>query len=350
MVAASSVENSSSPEQTVRHVLTRYGFAPSSIEHVEALPRRISNTNFRVRAGDRDWVVKSHTSMRVLRRLALAHPLELRLADAGFPVAQIQRSEAGQTLVEAAGVHYSLHSWIHGQQIAIADRERVLTQHPHVLTDLASAIGTLHRVAGALEHSGEDPPAVLARDLLSSPRRTARNIKRVRPLRVPRWHALRLKRPKSEFDQWILQAMPEVVAHAGRLAGQAKVVPVESADIIVSHHDVNWENLIFDEDFRLRALLDFDNAIRAPRAIEVGSAAVVLAGAERGRLDTFLTTYEGTAEVQMDHDIVELGMAMKCVQSILNSINTYLNGNVADTQLLSSWCYHLHESLQELSR
>lgn len=337
-------------EQTVRHALTGFGFSPASIERVEPLPRRIKNTNFRIRADGRDWVVKAHEGVQVGQRLALAHALELRLADSNFPVAQLQRSEAGHTLVEGAGMHFSLHSWVDGQQIAIADRDRVLATYPDLLRHLAQALGTLHRVAGALEHSGEDPPIVSATRLLRSPRHTARRLARLRPPLSSTWHSLRIKRRKTDFDQWIIQAMPEIASYARQLA-RASLAPARHTDeIIISHHDINWENLIFDEEFQLLALLDFDNVMRAPRVLEVASAAVVLAGGKRSRVEAFVAAYEGVTRVQLDHDVIRLAVTMKCTQSILNSINTYLNGNVADTELLSSWCYHLYESLQELKR
>ncbi len=335
-------------DATLYRVLGQFGFAPESIDHIAPLPRRIGNENFRVRANAQDWVLKAHRSAKALNRLRVAHSLELELARSNFPVAHLQRCVRGGTLVQDGTAHYSLHSWVEGKQIAIADRDSALSRHPVLLHELASTLGTLHWTAGTLEHSGEDPPTYSARALLRSPHRTARRLRRIRPPRFSRWHTLRFRRNKSDFDRWILRLLPEIAASAERLARRSEGITSSDSDLIISHHDINWENLIFSDSFALLALLDFDNVIRAPRALEVGSATVVLAGADSARVELFLGTYEKVAQHLVDRQLFSLGMRMKCTQSILNSINTYLHGRVVDVDLLASWCYHLYESLQVL--
>ncbi|UFU02395.1 phosphotransferase [Ruania suaedae] len=336
-------------ERAVRRVLARYGFADSSVERVEPLTRRLKNENYRVRAGDADWVVKCHSSTPDLQRLELAQTLERRLADVGFPVAPIQQSDSGHTLVQEGGAHYSLHAWVDGRQTTIAERDRVIARHPGFVPGIATALGTMHAVAGTLPRPPGEPPAARADDLLTGPARASRRLRRLRP-RPPllsAMHMVRLKPGKSTFDRWIIGNLPGVARSADRLAAQSLRT---SPEPIAIHNDINWENLIFDEDFTLRALLDFDNAMYAPPVIEVGAAAVVLVGTQRSRVDAFLAAYEDASHRRTDRDAVELAMRVKCAQSILNSVGSHLAGRVGDPDLLASWCSHLLDSLRELER
>lgn len=331
----------------MHRVLARFGFHATSIESVQPLAAGTHQHSLLVRAGGGAWVLKRQTSISAVRRLGLSQPLEARLAEIGFPVAPIQRAESGQTLVQDGAAHYSLHAWVSGRQAAIADRDRLIAQYPDLLGALASSLGALHQVSRELDlHEGDRAGTSVDR-LLGSPRYAVRAIRRPRPL-LSRWHALRLKRDKSEFDRWIIRAMPHVAESARRLARRSIAADVNPAGIGLIHNDVNWENLLFDDRYRLVALLDFDNATTAPWVIEVGAAAVVLAGSERSRVDEFVSAYEDAVGAQVDRDLVELAMTLKCTQSILNSINTYLGGNAGDLGLLSSWCFHLYESLQDL--
>lgn len=345
------------PDPAVLQALDRFGFPPSSVASVNELsggtgPER----SFRVRAVDADWVLKRYPGSTDLGRLERAHRWEERLAEAGFPVAPLHRSWSGSSVVTDRGGHYVMHGWVHGRQWSIADRDGILAQEPRLAGDLGALVGILHRISsedgrgaqGQAGQGGENAGGGPDR-LLTAPRYAVRKLRRpqARPPVLSRWRALRLRRDKSDFDRWIIQVLPDVAARARRLARHSRAYRLGPGDVGLIHHDLNWENLIFDEELHLLALLDFDNATRGAWMIEVGSAAVVLAGTDHDLVEQFLTGYQATSPVPVDRGLVRLAMELKCVQSILNSVLVYLDGDT-DTTLREPWCRQLHTSLREL--
>lgn len=348
MTVSRSIWTQMAPDPSLPRVLAEFGFAPSSIESIKPLVSGAGrHQGYRVRAEHNDWVLKAHRATVATDRLRACHELESRLGIVGFPVAPLGRSRSGDSLVQEGSRWYSLHAWVVGRQVSIAERDELLASHPHLGRHLGSMVGLLHHISGQLvgpagAREGGDPDL-----LLRAPRYAARALRRPRPVRLSRWHALHLKRSKSEFEQWMVHVFPEVAAAAGRLARRSIADRVDRSGMGLTHNDLNWENLVFDETLHLSAVLDFDNATWAPWVLEVGAAAVVLVGAEPAAVEEFLSAYERASHLQADRDLVRLGMEVKCVQSILNSMVTYLNGN-RDITLRAPWCYHLYDSLTVL--
>lgn len=332
------------PDPAVTRVLSRFGIAPSTIESIRPVAPHAGNHRvLRVQTHQDDWVLKRYPAQFAMDRLIRAHLLETRLAEAGFPLAPLHRSETGETWVEEGSAQYTLRGWVDGEQVSIAQRAQLLDQHPEIVAHLGRSIGTLHRISSTTTHAAPGQP-VHPDQLLKAPRRGVRALRRSRPPRLSRWYTLRLKRDKSHFDRWIIDILPTLSQRADYLAGLSLVGRLGQADVGLIHNDINWENLVFDRKFCLRALLDFDNAAQAPRVFEVGAAAVVLVGTEHRLVEEFLTAYESAAAAHVDRDLVHLAMMVKCVQSIINTMTTYLNGNT-DLTLRAPWAYQLHESL-----
>lgn len=333
------------PDPALPDVLAHFGIPLGSWEVLGPLVAGTGrHRGFRVRAEGREWAVKRHSSGATVERLASTHALELRLADNGFPVAPLRRTRDGETLVREGSAWYSLHGWAEGQQVSIADRDVTIGDHPDLVGDLARLIAALHQASGP----GTDGGDVVNPDrLLELPRGMLHEIRRPRRHLLSRWQALRLKPSKSEFDRWILHVLPELAERADRLSRQSITPGVGGSDILLIHNDVNWENLIFDERFRVRALLDFDNAVPAPRALEVGACAVVLVGSDPVRVEMFVSAYEAASGVPLDRELVGLAMELKCVRSVLASVLAHL-GHGTDIAELRTWSHHLYESLQAL--
>lgn len=337
--------NAAEPERIVREILPRFGFAPTEIDGAHRLPQRVKNVNFKVGAGGADWVLKHFPPQQNTERLRCTHALELELSDAGFPVAKLQRATEGQTVIGDSTGYYSLHAWVQGRQISIGERERTLAEHPDLAIDLGRLIGQFHRLTVGMTVP-DSLPSIEIDQMLMAPKRAAMSIRRGRPPRVFKAHLLRFRPRKSEFDCWILDHLPSLYQHAERLAEVSTNGILPRLDVVVSHHDVNWENLIFDEDFEPLALLDFDNAVRIQRDIDVGLAAAVLIGPNAERLQSFLSAYTDAANHDIDSSIVTIGMQVKCARSILWSIDSYLSGRVADPTIIATWCAHLYECLE----
>ena len=340
-----------SPAVAARRALAGFGLEDASAVSIEPLGGyRTTGNSLRVRAGGEAWVLKRHTSAAEIGRLEASHRLEERLATEGFPTAPLRRSLEGETLFPDGPARYSLHAWVSGQQLAIADRDAVLAQDPGLVVSFGALLGTLHRISAGLGPGAGGVSAIEAAGRLQGPAHALRALRRPRRTGLSRWHSLRLKRHKSDFDRWIIDVLPEVADSVRWLAGRSLGRGLTTADVGLIHNDINWENLVFDDELRVAGLLDFDNAIPAPWSQEVGAAAVVLAGTRAEHVDAFVGAYEEVAGRPIDRTALHLGMRLKCTQSLLNSINTYLRGDVRDIDLLSSWCVHLHASLVELGR
>lgn len=328
----------------ISRVMARFGIDPSALDSVSPLVSGLGRRAGVRLCSDRGaWVLKGYPAGPAVERVATAHLLERRLAEDGFPVAPLYPSDTGATLVEDDGMHYALHGWVDGRQEQIAGRDQLVAEHPHLVGELACVIGRLHRVS-AQQGGGEiaDPDR-----LLGLPQLTARAIRRPGRRLLSRWQALRLRRHPSEFDRWIIRVLPELTAYADRLAGRSIAHIAGGGGLI--HNDLNWENIVFDEQLRVSALLDFDAATCAPWVMEVGAAAVVLVGTDPDRVADFVATYEEAAGIVVDRGAVRLAMETKCLRSILTSILGHLDDRTG-TSLRASWCYALYESLQVLVR
>lgn len=336
----------SSLTQELPTVLAQYGFAAEQIESFDRLPQRVKNINFRVSAGGRDWILKCHTPAAA-KNLAFSHRLELLLAESGFPVAALQRTDTGATLVEHGGSFFTLHAWVSGRQFTIGQRDRELAAQPALAGDLGRTLGTMHRIGEPLV--SQWPAGAAPGWLLAGPSRTVTSIRRGRPPQLFKAMRLRLRPKKTDFDRWILGRLPELYRDAASLA-TTRFPEQDAADLVVAHNDLNWENLIFGPGPELLAVLDFDNATALPRALDIGAAAAVLAGGSASRVDEFLAGYRQAHGQAVDLGLVTLGMRWKCVRSMLWSFDSYLSGRVADPALVASWCHHLHGCLRAISR
>lgn len=333
-----------SVDRAAQFALRQFGYAPSDVESMDRLPQGIKNLNYRVRAGGQEWVLKCHQAAGAAGRLAFSHRLELTLANAGFPVAELQRLESGDTFAKTEAGIFTLHAWVRGQQISIDARDLAHDQHPGLAGELGSMLGLLHRCgADAL---GEPVAMVDVAALLAGPSRTVASIRHGRPHRFRK--TLRLRTSKAEFDRWILRNLAGLYRDAANLSSPRAASLIDPADGVLAHNDLNWENLIFDQELDVAAVLDFDNACLMPRALDVGAAAVVLVGADVARLDRFLAGYSAEAGEQVSRAAVLVGMRWKCARSLLWSIDSYLSGRVADTELVATWCRHLHDCLRAL--
>lgn len=329
-------------EHATNEILPRFGFAASEIDNVVRVPQRIKNVNYRVRAGGADWVLKRHNHAHSSARLEFPHAIERGLADRDFPVATLRMTAAGGTVVSDETGSYTLHSWVDGQQISIDQRDETVLANPELTSELGALIGRLHRLTSAMalpQRPHTDP-----QQMLEMPRRAARSAPGQR-LRMSRELRLRIRPRKSDFDHWIMEHLPAIYAHAERLA----TTTIDPGDIVASHHDINWENLVFDDRFRVRALLDFDNATRVHRDLDVGLAAAVLVGPDVERLTAFLASYTAAAEHHVDRSVVELGIQLKCARSVIWSIDAYLSGRAADDDMLETWCRHMYAGLDGIA-
>lgn len=325
-------------DRVARRTLREFGFPDDAVTRFERLPQGIKNLNYRVGADGRDWVLKCHQGVDMAARRANTHVLELALHDAGAPVAELRRTTSGGTLVRTELGVFTVHSWIDGRQISIADRDATHRQYPRLADELGAMLGTIHRASGGLRTGA---PALTARFLVEGPRRSVASIRHGRPQRFRKVARLRLSPRKSSFDDWILASLPGLYRDAAALASPEVWSGLTGQHATLDHNDLNWENLVFAPGFELAAVLDFDNAAVVPRDLAIGGAAAVLVGPDAGRVDCFVSAYARVADATPDPWAVNVGMHLKCLQSTLRSIDAYLSRRVVDPTMLEPWCRHL---------
>lgn len=325
-------------DRAARLALREFGFRDDAVTRLDRLPRGIHNLNYRVRADDADWVLKCHRGVGMAARRATTHDLELTLHDAGVPVAKLRQTASGTTLVPTEAGVFTVHAWVDGVQISIAERDGTHRSHPHLAEELGSMLGAMHRASGGARADG---PVLTARLLTEGPRRSVSSIRHGRPSRFRKVARLRLRPRKSEFDAWILANLPGLCRDAAAIASSEVWSGLAGQDMVLDHHDLNWENLVLTPELGVGAVLDFDNASVVPRDLALGAAAAVLIGPDPGRVHRFVTAYARVAEAAPDPWAVNVGMHVKCLQSTLRSIDAYLSRRVVDTTMLEPWCRHL---------
>lgn len=325
-------------DRAAREAVREFGFADVAVTAFEQLPRGIRNLNYRVRAEADDWVLKCHQGAGMAARRAATHDLELALDEAGVPVAKLRRTRSGSTLVSTDAGVFTMHAWVDGQQISIAERDSTHLHQPHLAAELGTVVGMMHRESGTTHTGGS---ALTARELVEGPRRSVASIQHGPPHRFRKVRRLRLRSARSDFDEWILASLPGLYRGAAALASSGIWSGLAQEDAVLDHHDVNWENVVFDPGFSVLAVLDFDNACVVPRGLAVGGAAAVLVGPDEGRLDEFVAAYSQVVDVAPDPWAVNVGMHLKCLQSTLRSVDAYLSGRVMDTSMVEPWCRHL---------
>ena len=318
-----------------REALRHFGWDEPDTAALERLPQGIKNVNYRVQDRGAGWVLKAHPAGAGVR-LRRTHPFEQSLAAAGVPVAPLQTTTGHGTFVESEGGVFTLHGWVRGRQIGVAGREVAFLERPTLAGELGAVVGLIHRTGAPLVDREAQPPDIP--HLLGAPMRTVASISHGPPHRFLKVARVRARRPTSGFDRWVLEHLTMLRREARSLAGPQPAQVVPGTDVVLAHNDLNWENLILDDDWSLAAVLDFDNAAPLPRALDVGAAAAVLIGSDGPRFEQFLDSYQRSAGTQVDRAAVLLGMRWKCLRSMLWSVDAYLSGRVQDPELVLAWC------------
>lgn len=332
-------------------ILANYAFYPGKLDAFEEIPQRLTNLNARFRIGDRQWVIKRYTERNAPQRLALSHEVQRYLAEQHFPVAALEITRNGTTLVQHGDDYYSVHAWVSGRHVnGLRLHQQKQAPEDAIVQEIARTLGHYHRLMTGRFLPEEDAARTeAASKALRQPAAIAERI-RQKKRQQPLWNLKQKFRfNKSPLEQWLQSSLEGFLQQAEQLAVNRQIEPAAMDDLIVAHNDINWENLIFDDAGTLRAIIDFDNVAILPRQFEVGAACIVVAGPRRAQRQLFLEAYEQASGLTVTPAALQAGMQIKCLRSLLWSAWSNMHGNVADNELLADWCYYLADCLADIS-
>jgi len=330
-------------------ILSHYPFYEGRIDSWIRIPQKLYNNNYCVNIDSIRWVVKCYSSSAVTERLKISHNVQLFLQKQNFPVACLETTNKGFSLVEESGQWFSVHRWVEGRQLSPFSGGTKITDA--TFGEVARVLAKMHLFLAAGNFGPQNEKTVMHGSLLF--RRLALDgsaLNRSQGCQLSSLWLLRLKQRKNQFDKWILARLPSLIIFASRLEKQFVNTSGFGDEVMPIHNDINWENLIFSESNNLLAVIDFDNLIFGPRICEVGAAAIVIAGPDQKRIDSFIRDYSLGFGQSCSELSIWVAMVLKCLRSIFFSIRSYLDGKAKDLQILQTWCLYLDQCLEVLSK
>jgi len=336
-------------ERTLLNViLSNYSFYSGQIDSFRSITKNLYNDNFHVQIDGKSWVVKKCQSPIVKSRFMLSHEVQLSLMCDDFPLALLEQTKTKSSFVVIDGVFYTVHRWVAGCHLSPLKKNSLITNN--VVKEIASSLARMHLIVNKGSFVAQDEfNTVSWSSLFNKAINQCHNIEKKSLLHFSLIRKLRYKRHKSEFENWIVDRFPFFVKIANELVKDSFVKSYVTSDVkIPVHNDINWENIIFDNNCQLTAFIDFDNLIYAPRLYEVGAATVVITGADKLKVETFIDAYDRAFGVVSPRSLVYVSMLIKSLSSILFSINSFLKMDVGNPKMLIGWCYYLDNSFMSL--
>ncbi|WP_321371045.1 phosphotransferase [uncultured Desulfuromusa sp.] len=329
-------------------ILNNYLFYSGSVDSFQKIPQGLYNNNYRIKIGKLSWVIKFYPSSANNSRTKLSHQLQSTLYDNGFPLAKLETTKDQSFFVEKDDSFYTVHQWVEGKHLSPLTDSNLITNA--AVTQIACSLAKMHRIVSSTSFVPPDEiNAIHWERLFSKSIEQCSSLMHRRSWHFSRFNSLKLKWRKSNFDGWIIDRLPFFLEIAKKLNDEIfhEDVFVNGNEIPI-HNDINWENIIFDSTGDLLAYIDFDNSIYADRLYEVGAAAIVISGSDELKLKVFIEAYnDAFGEVCSDR-VIYAAMVIKCLNSILFSINSYLKGKIKNYQMLESWCLYLEKSLESI--
>ncbi|MCP5018250.1 MAG: phosphotransferase [Ketobacter sp.] len=329
----------------IQDVLQHFEFYQGTLDELSVVPQRLTNQNARFRIGDKQWVIKRYDADNAPKNLALSHELQKHLASEGFPAAKLELTKNGESLVRRGQHLYSVHQWIRGRHHNHIETGETISEK--LICEVAANLGRFHCIASKHYESRIESDLANAKALLQSPLENANAICAKNRLGIRGDSLLKWKLFKSPMDRWLLTTFPKFQ----RLAEQLARIPLAQGsalqEVVLTHNDINWLNLIFDDHESLIAIIDFDNIQFAPRQAEIGSAALVVAGGNTSHRSLFLEHYERSSGLSVDPEAVRISMLVRSARSFLWSMQAYRSKAVNDIDMLSTWMHFLDSTLDQ---
>ncbi len=330
----------------LKELLQNYPFYQGGINEFYRIPQKLYNKNYYFKILHKAWVIKQYDKNAVNSRLYLSHKVQRQLHELGFPVAKLEITKNNKTIVEIKGAFFSIHRWVEGIQFSpVVESQNMISES--IISEIATILAKFHELTPNVTLDPVSETDMISTDfLLQKTYRQCQHLQQGKGLRFSRINRLKFKVRKNDFDHWILERFPRFFNVSSRLNGFSGENIINMGDMIFTHNDINWQNIIFNKVDKLSALIDFDNSIVGPQLYEVGAAAIVIGGPNKVNISLFLSTYFESSDSGYNEQAVKLSMIIKCLSSILYSIHMYIDKIVIDHSLLENWCCYLDDCLK----
>lgn len=329
----------------VIEVLNEFDFFHGEVDSLNTIPQRLINQNARFLIDGREWVIKRYDANNAPRNLRLSHEVQSILHDHGTPVAKLEISKSGDSLITKGPFIYSIHQWMHGTHYNFIETGKPATDE--LIKEVASHLGNLHLTVAKSHPQQTDYNYDYARNFFRSAANTADELTKPNRFGIPndlrfKWHP-----NKSKLDRWIMATLPKFQTLAHDLVCFQLDHLRSLQEVILTHNDINWLNLIFDQNNKLVAIIDFDNIQPAPRQTEIGAAALVIAGSSKEKIAIFMNQYQLSSGLSVDTSAVYLSMLARCARSFLWSVQAYRKKAIKDVPMLEAWMKYLDHCLNQ---
>ncbi|WP_459918234.1 phosphotransferase [Desulfocicer niacini] len=328
-----------------KRVLAQYPFFKGFLDSFSLIPQKLKNNNAVFQIGERKWVIKQYDPEEINERFQLSHQFQKQIFDFGFPIPKLEVARCGDSLVREGNFFYSVHQWVSG--FSLLPFMQNISVHEETILDVAQATGNLHRLSGQLfGHIKKDALSISTGFLFKKARLNTDTLFSRNGWRISFFNQLRLKFRKNEFDRWILSRLNRLSIIASKIESLTPSYDCYFHRMIPIHNDIGWDNLIFDKENRLLAMIDFDNLIVGPQVYELGGAAIVICGPDEAAIEKFIEVYSKISGLVFNHDAIMIAMAIKCLGSILFSLQFYANTPDHLSRYLIKWCLYLEMCLE----
>ena len=332
-------------------IIDQYEELAGKLESFELMPQGLFNENAQLKAAGQIYVLKKMTVGRTVDRHRYGAQIQNILANDGFPCPRVLCTRDGREISSFDGDLWSVQTWADGRYCSVEMRDG--PEALQLRTEIGTALGQLHANCREALRLGNLPPAP-EEARLSISRKISRIESEYRNLfggslrKISTSTRLRFKLRRSSAEKEALVLMP-VLKEGCRQLLNWDFSQHSSLEVLgPCHGDINWENLFF-QDFKLAAVLDFDNAMEMNQTFDAAAAAAVICADNTEHLEAFLIAYEQAGGAPVEREIFPDLMLLKYVRSLLFQMGLLLSGGTGNHELAKSWREFLAKNIDRLT-
>jgi Ser/Thr protein kinase RdoA (MazF antagonist) len=335
------------PPPLVAKILSAFGQENPASYEIVPMAQGFGPPVTHVRKGDRDFVIKMLRPGRPAARLRFALQFQDELQGAGVPCPGLLRTPDGDLGAMVRGNTYFVQRWCTGHRFTVDSATSA--ERTERRRQVGQLIGAMH-AAASTTFAAASPMGNIR-----TPRDDILGFARIDGgLPWPRLGALgravwfRLKE-NGDFGREVQEVIPRLIAARERLQACGMASDPRTQELIPVHGDIHFENILFD-GHRLSAIVDFDSAMVASRALDVGIAMAVICE-QREDEAAFLAGYEaGYGRARPDADVLRAGVQLRLVRSLSYQIIEYTHRRATSPEQARWWMRRLMKSLEHERR